>query len=168
MKKLIMIILVLTVSTAFASGFIQVHKPHARAVPPGQPNSAIFMELENTTEKELLLTRAESEIAESVELHTHSMKNGMMHMHPVVHIKIPGKSRTALQPGGYHIMLIGLKDNLKEGTSIPLKLFFNNGKSVNLKVPVEKIKMKHKKHMHMHQQENHKHHGGDMHHHENQ
>ena len=61
-----------------------------------------------------------------------------MRMRAVENIPVPANGQTALEPGGYHIMLIGLKQALKEGGSFPLTLTFEKAGSVTVQVPVQK------------------------------
>lgn len=126
---------------------IKIEDAYARATPPGLPNSASFMMITNTTNKDISLINAQSNIANAVELHTHDMKDGKMMMYQVPKIDIKANSTTALKPGGFHVMLIGLKQKpLKVGTTVDLKLEFSNGQTINLTLPVKTVMggMKHK------------------------
>jgi copper(I)-binding protein len=55
-----------------------------------------------------------------------------------------------LQPGGYHVMLIGLKQPLKAGQMVALTLKFSNDQVVSIEAPVQKIMMKHMQHQPKH------------------
>ncbi|MEW8505842.1 MAG: copper chaperone PCu(A)C [Candidatus Thiodiazotropha sp.] len=132
---------------------IMVADPYVRAVPPGQPNSASFMVLHNKGVKGGALTAADSPVAEVVELHTHTMEEGMMRMRKVEKIDLPAGEMIKLQPGGLHVMLIGLKQQLVPDEKVPLTLMFEDGSSVQVDAPVRKLQMKmkqgdHKRHMH--------------------
>ena len=70
------------------------------------------------------LVAAESPVAERVELHTHMMDGGVMRMREVKAIEVHPGTPTVLQPGGLHIMFIGLRAPLKEGAAVPLTLVF--------------------------------------------
>ena len=59
-------------------------------------------------------------------------------MRPVENIPVPANGQTALEPGGYHIMLIDLRQPLKEGANVPLTLTFEKAGTVTLQVPVVK------------------------------
>lgn len=118
---------------------ILVEMPYARAVPPGTPASAVFMQLSNPSSEKRKLIKAESSIASVVELHTHEMNGGMMQMRQVDFIDIPAKGKTMLQPGGYHIMLIQLKKPLTIDDMIDLSLTFDNGLTLQLDLPVKEV-----------------------------
>ncbi|WP_232424102.1 copper chaperone PCu(A)C [Imhoffiella purpurea] len=120
---------------------IQVTDPYARAVPAGQRNSAAFMVLSNHSGEDRALVAAESPVAETVELHTHVMADGMMQMRRIERIDIPAGGTATLAPGGLHIMLIGLGQPLDPGTDIDLELRFDDGETLDLEVPVRRIEM---------------------------
>ena len=149
MKKLITLISALTISTA-AMAEVEVHQPYARAVPPGQPNSAAFMMLKNSAADEVALTSASSSVAKAVELHTHSHADGVMKMRKVENIPVAGNNMVELKPGGYHVMLIGLNQDMVKGETIDLQLNFSDGSSQQLDVEVKDVMsgMQMKKHNH--------------------
>ena len=133
------ILFALIAPLAAAASTVDVHSPYVRAVPPGQANSAAFMALKNNSAKAVSLIRAQSSIAEVVELHTHTMDQGVMKMRQVSEITIPGNGTTRLQPGGLHIMLIGLKKNLSEGEQVTVRLHFSNGSMAIVEMPVKAV-----------------------------
>lgn len=124
-----------------AAEAVVVDDPYVRAVPPGQSNSASFMGLENSSTEDYALVGAESPAAKVVELHVHTMTDGMMRMRQVERVDLPHGAKVALQPGGYHLMLIGLQRDLVPGESIPLTLIFGDGSKRSLEVPVRKLMM---------------------------
>jgi len=142
-------LLVLTlISTSSFAASVTVVEPYARAVPAGHPNSAAFMVLKNTSEQDLALVNARSNISKVVELHTHKKEGGMMRMRQVKKIDIKAGSETVLKPGGLHVMFIGLKQQLKAGDKVELELEFDNGATIKLTVPVKMVAGMRKKQMH--------------------
>ncbi|MEI6415718.1 MAG: copper chaperone PCu(A)C [Pseudomonadota bacterium] len=117
---------------------IAVSDAYARAAPPGA-HSAIFMTLDNRTAKPHALVKAESPAAQAVELHVHVLEDGMMEMRPVPRLELPANQRLTLEPGGAHVMLIGLTGSLSPGQQIPLTLEFEDGSRQALVVPVKAI-----------------------------
>lgn len=87
-------------------------------------NSAVYMVIRNHSANNDVLLMAESDIAEAVELHKSEMKDGIMTMNPVESIEIPAGGQVELAPGGLHIMLIGLKKELKTGEKFTITLVF--------------------------------------------
>ncbi|WP_341912662.1 DUF1775 domain-containing protein [Ferrovibrio terrae] len=118
------------------AGDIQVLQPFARATPAKV--GGVFLTLKNAGGTADKLLKAASPVAETVELHTHIKDGDAMRMRAVDNIPVPAHGQTALEPGGYHVMLIGLKQALKEGTSFPLTLTFEKAGTVTLSVPVQK------------------------------
>lgn len=139
MRKLCFASALLFSSFSFAAESVSIHDPYARAVPPGQPNSAAFMQLENTTQADLALTAAQSSVSEVAELHTHTDVDGIMQMRQVDSIALPAGETTELKPGGLHIMLIGLKQPLADGDQIDLTLTFSDGSATELTLPVRHV-----------------------------
>ena len=121
---------------------VQISGAYARAVPPGQPNSAAFLTLTNRSGTDHALIDAESPVAKVVELHTHINKDAMMQMRRVEKIDVPAGKETSLQPGGYHVMLIGLAEQLVPGQQVELTLVFKDGSRTKVAAPVQKLQMK--------------------------
>ena len=85
------------------------------------------------------LVAASGDVAERIELHTHTMDGNIMKMRRVDAVEVPANGSVALQPGGFHIMLIGLKKPLQEGGSFPLTLTFEKAGTVDVEVAVEGV-----------------------------
>jgi copper(I)-binding protein len=124
-----------------AADAVQVTDPYVRAVPPGQPNSAAFMQLTNQSDTDHTLVAAESPVAQTVELHTHVMEEGMMKMRRIEKIDLPAGQQVGLQPGGLHIMLIGLKQDLQPDAQVALTLVFEDGSKSEIQAPVRMLQM---------------------------
>ncbi len=124
---------------AEAADQIAVSGAYVRAVPPGQTNSAAFLALTNTAGEAHALVAAESDAAEVVELHSHTMDDGMMKMRRIERIDLPAASTLSLEPGGRHLMLIGLKRQLAPGQEIRLFLTFEDGSRAQVNAPVRAI-----------------------------
>ncbi|MCK7575835.1 MAG: copper chaperone PCu(A)C [Chromatiales bacterium] len=118
---------------------LEVGDPYVRAVPPGQPNSAVFMSLRNTSDEDRALVGAESPAAEVVELHTHVKEGEMMRMRRIERIDLPAGERVTLQPGGLHVMLIGLKSELTPDRTVELTLIQDDGERLTVQAPVRPV-----------------------------
>jgi copper(I)-binding protein len=110
----------------------QVRDAYVRAVPPGQQTSAAFMHISNPGHQTMALVAAESSVARVVELHTHVQEDGMMKMRRVERIELPPGTEVVLQPGGLHLMLIGLKQPLAPGDPVDLHLVFDAGQTIDI------------------------------------
>ena len=119
------------------AGTFGIHAPMVRMVPPGQSVSAAFMILHNHGIKERSVVAAYSDVAAAVELHSHIMEDGMMKMRRVDAIVIPGHGEVVLQPGGSHIMLIGLTRSLEMGEKVAIELEFADGERLSFEAPVQ-------------------------------
>lgn len=96
----------------------------------------VFMELINNSDTPRELIAATSPVASQIQLHKTIDYNGKMRMQKINSITIKKESEKELQPGGFHVMLIGLKSELVKNNSIPITLIFNDGswKKVQAKI----------------------------------
>ena len=120
---------------AFAAD-VTISSPWARASAPGAANGACYLEIANTGKEPDRLVSAASPAAAKVELHTHLMDNGVMKMRPVEGFEVAPGEPAVLRPGGNHIMLMGLKEQLKPGAKFPVTLTFAKAGAVTVEVPV--------------------------------
>jgi copper(I)-binding protein len=141
LSRLLAAALLTAVSLAAQGADVSIGDPYARAVPPGQPNSAVFMSLENRSGQTQALVGAESGVSEIVELHTHVEEGGMMRMRRIEKIEVPAGETVTLKPGGLHVMLIGLKQTLEPGDAVDLTLVFEDGSRMPVQAPVRRIEM---------------------------
>lgn len=135
MKKLMAALLLAgACQTAFAAG-IDIDNAWARTTVPGMSMGGVFMEIENEGKADDVLLGGSTPVAERVEIHNHINDNGVMRMREVAGgLPLPKNQEIVLQPGSYHIMLMGLKAPLKEGDKFPLTLRFKNAKSKTITV----------------------------------
>ena len=144
LSSLLVLSLVAFSGTALAESAtdqVSVSDAYVRAVPPGQPNSASFMEITNGSSTDHALVGGSSPAAEVLELHTHTMEGGMMRMRQIEKIDLPAGQSVKLQPGGLHVMLIGLKQNLVPDENVPITLKYEDGSEVTIEAPVRKLQM---------------------------
>jgi copper(I)-binding protein len=79
-------------------------------------------------------------IAQQAELHRTTNQGGIMRMRPVVGgVELPAGKPVSLRPGGYHVMLTGLKTSLQAGQSIPLHLTFAHAAPVDVEATVRPL-----------------------------
>lgn len=125
--------------TSNAAEAIAVRNPRIRATPPGQMVSGAFMTLVNTSATPYALTGAGFDSAAMIEIHETSIKDDVMRMQQVSQIDIPANSSAELRPGGYHIMLMGLKKELTAGTSETITLKFSDGTEKTVEATVGNV-----------------------------
>lgn len=119
MKRLVFALAALLLA---ASSFAQVTVKEAwiRATVPQQKTTGIFMQLKSA--KDMKLVAARTPVARVVEIHQMMMHDDMMHMHAVDSLALPAGREVALQPGGFHLMLLDLKEQVHAGTKVPFTL----------------------------------------------
>lgn len=115
---------------------VSVEAPFARATAGPAKNGAAFLTVRNTGAEADRLIGAKTPVADRAELHTHLHENGVMKMRPVDAVEVPAGGMAALQPGGDHIMMMGLKAPLKEGESFPLTLIFEKAGEMTVDIPI--------------------------------
>jgi hypothetical protein len=99
--------------------------------------SAAYMLIENTSDKPDKLVSIVCDAASVVEIHETVLKNDMAAMQPMPGgLTVPALGMVELKPGGYHLMLLGLKRALVAGERITLTLTFESGVVVTLVTPV--------------------------------
>jgi len=114
-------VLCLAVLPAFAqpSG-VEVTNAWARGTVSAQKSSGVFLDIRSSAAARLI--GAASPVAAAVEIHNMSLEGGVMRMFPVKTVELPAGTLVRLAPGGYHVMLLGLRRQLKAGERIPLTL----------------------------------------------
>ncbi|MBI4756030.1 MAG: copper chaperone PCu(A)C [Betaproteobacteria bacterium] len=99
---------------------VAVKDAWVRGTVTGQKATGAFMEL--TSKDGAALVGGASPVAGVVEVHEMSMEGGVMRMRAVPKLPLPAGKTVQLTPGGYHIMLMDLKQRVKEGETVPLTL----------------------------------------------
>lgn len=123
MKKITLSLCLLAAAT-LAQAQVTIHAPWVRGTVPMQQASGAFMQL--SADKTTRLVAAQSPVAKVVELHEMVMDNNVMKMRQVPGLDIVPGSTLNLKPGGFHIMLIELKQQLKGGDVVPITLVFED------------------------------------------
>ena len=130
------LLILLASASALANDTLQITNVWSRATPPLVEVGAAYFTAENRASTADTLIGVSSPVAERAEMHTHTMKDGMMMMHQLDSIEVPAGGTLEFKPGGNHIMLIGLKHPLLEGEHFPLTLTFKHAGNVELNVEV--------------------------------
>jgi copper(I)-binding protein len=131
-------------------GDLHIQHPHARPTIANMPASAAYFNVENKGKSADKLIGASSPVAKSVEIHTMSMDNGVMKMREVGTIELKPGEKIMMQPGGgYHLMLMGLTQQLKPGDRFPMTLTFEKAGKKEVNVAVDR-KPGESEHQHQH------------------
>lgn len=123
------------------TGRVTITESWARATMPGQPVGAAYMKISSPFH--MTLSHVETDAAEHVQVHSMHMHDGVMQMRALDEVDIPADKEVELSPGRTHLMLLGLKNPLKAGDAIPIRLTFTRaGKekiTVVVTVPVRSL-----------------------------
>lgn len=124
-----------------AQAQVTVKDAWVRATVPQQKATGAFMQL--NAAKDTRLVSASSPVTPLVEVHEMAMQDNVMRMRQVPALELPAGKAVELKPGGYHVMLLDLKQQVKEGDTVPLTLVFEgkDGKreTVEVKAPVRAL-----------------------------
>jgi len=126
-------LLVLAAASAYADE-VTVTKAWTRATAPGQDSASVQLTI--TSKKDATLTGVMSGSAQSGEIHTMVMEGDVMKMRAIESLPLPAKTPVTLGENGNHLMLIGLKKQLKAGHKLPFALTvkFADGRTTTLKL----------------------------------
>ncbi|MBR7801392.1 copper chaperone PCu(A)C [Undibacterium fentianense] len=122
MKKIIAPLFAALSLSLSAAAFSQVavKDPWVRATVAQQKATGAFMQLTSTQDTKII--SASSPAAKSVEIHTMEMDKDVMKMRQIMTLDLPAGKAVELKPGSFHVMLIGLTAQVKEGDIVPLTL----------------------------------------------
>jgi len=133
---------VLLLSTAFllnacgAKEGIEVRDAWARTSVQGM-NSAVYFVIQNHNAEADELIGVSSDAADAVEVHESKMEGDVMTMNHVGSVMLEPSAKVEFKAGGYHVMLIGLKQDLKAGDEIKIIMQFKSNPDMTLTVPVK-------------------------------
>ena len=137
-KSIILLAGVLLLDACAAATGIDISKAWTRPVPQSG-NGAVYFLLQNRSAFADELTGVSTNVAEAAEIHESRTAGDVMQMRQLQGISVHGKESIEFGPGGYHIMLVGLKQELKPGDEIQLTLHFKNQEDLSVNVPVQEL-----------------------------
>ena len=116
---------------------VKVDNAWVRATAPGQQIAGGFMNL--TADADMVLLGGSSPVSKTFELHFMRMENGVMAMRQMKEIALPRGKTVSLEPGGLHVMFIGLKGQIRPGQKVPMTLLVRgvDGRERKLAVAAE-------------------------------
>jgi copper(I)-binding protein len=132
MKKILSLLLMAALP---ALAQVTVGEPWVRATVAAQKATGAFMTLTSTQHAKLV--GVSSPVAGAVEVHEMKIVDDMMKMRQIQGLDLPPGQPVKLAPGGYHLMLLNLKQPLKEGDKVALTLEFEDAQKVHSKVVIE-------------------------------
>jgi periplasmic copper chaperone A len=120
-------------------GPLQIDTPWARASIGTARPSAAYVTIRNTGDKADRLVSIETPVAARSEVHEMEEEGGVMKMRPAGPLEIPPGEEVRLEPGGIHIMLMQLRQPLKEGKSIPITFTFRQAGDITMIAPIASL-----------------------------
>jgi len=141
MKLKLLSATLLLACSALQAQTVEVKDAWIRSTVQGQQGTGAFMNI--TAKDAARLVGASSPVAGVVEVHEMKMEGDVMKMRAVPSLDLPAGQTVQLKPGGYHVMMMDLKQTLPKGSTVPLTLRFKDAKGaesqVELKVPVSTV-----------------------------
>ena len=129
----------LTLASLAVQAQVSVKEPWVRATVAQQKATGAFMQISST--EPVRLVEAKSTAARIVEIHEMRMEGDRMMMKAIDALDIvPGRT-LELKPGSYHIMLIEMKSEPKEGDQVPITMSFDDGSTSRIEATVRKLSM---------------------------
>jgi|TARA_R100000049_G_scaffold4689_1_gene11055 hypothetical protein len=123
-----------------ATSQIVITGPWSRETADGQDAGGAFMTITNEGSGADRLTGGSTPVAGDVQIHTVDMTDGVMRMRQLSDgLAIPAGDTVTLKPGSFHIMLMGLKQPLEQGETVPLTFTFEKAGTVEVELAVEPV-----------------------------
>lgn len=119
-------------------GSLTVVHAWSRATAPSQKTGGVFLRIENAGGEPDRLIGVETEIADTASLHAMIRDGDVMKMRPLENgVEVPANGHVVLAPGGRHVMLIGLREQLIKASTVPLTLIFERAGRLEIEAVVE-------------------------------
>lgn len=122
----------------YDAGQLHIDHPWSREMPPVAPTAAAYFVIHNKGSEADRLLSASTPVAGKAELHEHVHAGGVMKMQEVKDVVIPAGGEVKFEPMGYHVMLLDVKQQAKDGERFPLTLTFEKAGKVEVEVAVQK------------------------------
>ena len=118
---------------------IRVANAWARATPARVKTGAAYVAVINDGGSADRLLRATTPVAQKIQFHRKSEDNGVSRMRELRSVEIDPGAKVIFKPGDMHMMMVGLKQPLKEGETFPLTLTFEKAGKIDVTVSVAKV-----------------------------
>lgn len=122
----------------YTLGALKIGHPWARATAPTAPTGGGYLTITNTGTAPDKLVSVSSPAAKTIEVHEMKMEGNVMRMRELPGaLEIAPGATVTLAPGGFHLMMMGLKAPLKQGEKVPLTLSFEKAGKIDVELDVE-------------------------------
>lgn len=133
-----------------AAADLVVKEPWVREGPPTSKVLAGYMTIENPSDRPQSVVGASSPVFHAIEMHQTEIREGIARMVEQERLEIPAGGRLVLEPGGYHLMLMGAMQPVRAGDTVEIVLRLADGGQVSVAVPVRKAGADDHAHHHHH------------------
>ncbi|MDP9084037.1 MAG: copper chaperone PCu(A)C [Pseudomonadota bacterium] len=120
----------------YRAGDLLLRQPWSRPTPPTASVGVVYFSIDNRGRRADRLVGISSPVAGRVEIHETRMQQGSVEMRALASLECPPGVTVKSEPGGLHIMLVGLRHPLVTGTKFPLSLRFRDAGVMEVQVPV--------------------------------
>jgi len=121
----------------YTLGDLAIGQPWARATAPSAPAGGGYLTITNHGATPDRLIAVRSPAANLIQIHEMKMEGDVMRMRELDHgLEIAPGATATLSPGGFHLMMMGLKGQLKQGTKVPVTLVFEKAGSIDIELDV--------------------------------
>ncbi len=126
-------------AATMSANALSISNPVIRAVPPNSANSAVYLLITNSGKDDKQLVAVSTPVAKMSELHRTVDRDGMMVMVRQEAVPLPAGESVSFEPGGLHLMLMGLKKNLVEGEWLPVTITLSDGENMSFVAQVSRL-----------------------------
>ncbi len=126
-------------AATMSANALSISNPVIRAVPPNSANSAVYLLITNCGKDDKQLVAVSTPVAKMSELHRTVDRDGMMVMVRQEAVPLPAGESVSFEPGGLHLMLMGLKKNLVEGEWLPVTITLSDGENMSFVAQVSRL-----------------------------
>jgi copper(I)-binding protein len=121
-----------------ADPLLNIESAYVTALIPGQEVSAGYISISNSGDQDQVLQSFNSSAAHMVQLHEVAISSGIMSMDKVDELVLPAGGSINMQPGGLHLMIMGVDKEAFAGDSVDMQISFANGEVIDINMPVRK------------------------------
>ena len=125
---------------AATESVLTVDDPWVREGPPTARVLAGYMIIRNPTDQPKTIVGAGSPAFRSVEIHRTVTEGGVARMVKQEQLQVPPRGQIALEPGSYHLMLLWAQHPLREGDTVEIVLYLEDGRQIVVNAPVREAK----------------------------
>jgi hypothetical protein len=133
--KTIFFTMYISCSAVTAHAEVTISNAWVKPTVPGQPVAGAYMTI--VSDKDLDIVEVSSPVAGKAEIHSMSMQGNIMRMKKLERLQLKAGKPVELKPGGFHVMLMELNHQIKEGEIVPVSFVSQEGSSKKATVTVK-------------------------------